>query len=304
MTACSQASPRKTLTGWLELLRLPNLFTVPGDALAGAALVSGGRALPLIETLAAVMALLFFYAGGLIMNDLADREEDSRDRPMRPIPSGRVGRPAAVAALLFCFAAALACCTLLGHSAFYLGLILALLISFYNMGAKRVRILGPLAMGTCRSLSLLLGASVFASDLSATLPLILAVKIYMIYIALVTLLASYETREASPYSLGWWPPLLLAPGLVLLTGLSSVSELPAFMGMLLCAGLAVTVGVFSARNIHRAHRVLPAHIGQLIGAVIFYQAACLFLAGHPLAGLLLAALWLPRQILGQYFYSS
>src|SRR6266567_8976267 len=71
---------------WLQLLRAPNLFTVPGDPLAGFLLATAGR--PDIRLVFAITASLCFYCHGLLLNDLADLAEDRRDRPNRPLPSG------------------------------------------------------------------------------------------------------------------------------------------------------------------------------------------------------------------------
>src|SRR4051812_1422919 len=82
------------LRHWLQLFRAPNLFTVPGDPLAGFLLAYGwthdGSAHLDARAGCAVAASLCLYAGGLVMNDLADAAEDRRDRPQRPIPSGSV----------------------------------------------------------------------------------------------------------------------------------------------------------------------------------------------------------------------
>jgi 4-hydroxybenzoate polyprenyltransferase len=75
---------------WVELLRLPALFTVPGDALAGAA-AAGARPNP--RTLVAIASSLCLYEAGMALNDWADRAEDAVDRPHRPLPSGRISRP-------------------------------------------------------------------------------------------------------------------------------------------------------------------------------------------------------------------
>ncbi len=102
--------PRPTGSGragaWAELLRLPALFTVPGDALAGAA-AAGARPGP--RTLLAIASSLCLYEAGMALNDWADRAEDAVERPHRPLPSGRVrpaaaltGRPAASPAPACC----------------------------------------------------------------------------------------------------------------------------------------------------------------------------------------------------------
>ncbi|MFE7357107.1 UbiA family prenyltransferase, partial [Streptomyces sp. NPDC057543] len=84
-----------TVRAWAELLRVSALFTVPGDALAGAA--ARGRR-PDRGTALAVGASLCLYEAGMALNDWADRDEDAIDRPHRPIPSGRIAPGAALAA--------------------------------------------------------------------------------------------------------------------------------------------------------------------------------------------------------------
>ncbi|MCP8713015.1 UbiA family prenyltransferase, partial [Streptomyces sp. AC04842] len=71
---------------WAELLRLPALFTVPGDTLAGVA-AAGGRPDP--RALLPIGSSLCLYAAGMVLNDWADRAEDAVERPHRPLPSGR-----------------------------------------------------------------------------------------------------------------------------------------------------------------------------------------------------------------------
>ena len=72
-----------------ELVRLPAVLSVPGDAWTGAASTSNRRgwAMP------AASALI--YLGGMALNDWADRELDAEERPERPIPSGRISPTAA-----------------------------------------------------------------------------------------------------------------------------------------------------------------------------------------------------------------
>ena len=82
---------------WLALLRPPNLPTLPGDPLAGWCLAGGGDWPGVI---AAAVAVLLLYMAGLILNDVADIEIDRRERPDRPLPSGRVTRAAALRASL------------------------------------------------------------------------------------------------------------------------------------------------------------------------------------------------------------
>ncbi|MFI7007763.1 SCO3242 family prenyltransferase [Streptomyces sp. NPDC050145] len=140
---------------WAELLRLPALFTVPGDALAGAAAV-GAR--PNRRTLLAVASSLCLYEAGMALNDWADRAEDAVDRPHRPIPSGRIRPTAALAAAGAFTAAGVGLAFRAGRAPGALAGALAATVWAYDLGLKRTPA-GPLAMGAARGLDLLLGAS-------------------------------------------------------------------------------------------------------------------------------------------------
>ncbi|WP_257137205.1 UbiA family prenyltransferase, partial [Streptomyces sp. b62] len=103
--ASGRGAPRQRLRAWAELLRVSALFSVPGDAVAGAAAV--GRR-PGRGTALAMGASLCLYEAGMALNDWADRDEDAVDRPHRPIPSGRISPAAALGAAGVLTAAGLA----------------------------------------------------------------------------------------------------------------------------------------------------------------------------------------------------
>ena len=94
--ARARARMKGRARAWAELLRLPALFTVPGDALAGAA--AAGAARPNSRTLLAIGSSLCLYEAGMALNDWADHAEDAVERPHRPLPSGRVHPASALAA--------------------------------------------------------------------------------------------------------------------------------------------------------------------------------------------------------------
>ncbi|QIQ01723.1 SCO3242 family prenyltransferase [Streptomyces liangshanensis] len=142
------------LRAWAELLRVSALFTVPGDALAGAAAL-GVR--PRRGTALAVGASLCLYEAGMALNDWADREEDARDRPHRPIPSGRISPRAALAAAGALTAAGLALASRAGRPALVVSSALAATVWAYDLKLKHT-VAGPVAMGAARALDLVLGA--------------------------------------------------------------------------------------------------------------------------------------------------
>ncbi|GAA2422932.1 hypothetical protein GCM10010433_23460 [Streptomyces pulveraceus] len=144
-----------TAGAWAELLRVSALFTVPGDALAGAA-ASGRR--PDRGTALAVGASLCLYEAGMALNDWADRDEDAIDRPHRPIPSGRIAPGAALAAAGALTAAGLGLAARAGRPALAVATGLAATVWAYDLRLKHTPA-GPAAMAAARGLDLLLGAA-------------------------------------------------------------------------------------------------------------------------------------------------
>jgi 4-hydroxybenzoate polyprenyltransferase len=76
-----------------KLVRLPNVFTALADIAVGALALAVWGAWPAAGGLA--FALLFvasacLYSAGMVWNDFFDIEQDRRERPNRPIASGRV----------------------------------------------------------------------------------------------------------------------------------------------------------------------------------------------------------------------
>ncbi|GGT04253.1 hypothetical protein GCM10010271_02620 [Streptomyces kurssanovii] len=145
---------------WAELLRVSALFTVPGDALAGAA-SAGAR--PNRGTALAVGASLCLYEAGMALNDWSDRDEDAIDRPHRPIPSGRISPRAALGAAGALTAAGLGLAARAGRPALAVATALSATVWAYDLHLKHTKA-GPAAMAAARGLDLLLGA---AATLSA-----------------------------------------------------------------------------------------------------------------------------------------
>src|SRR5205807_5536293 len=106
-----RARPRPSWRTYAQLVRLPNLFTAFADILLGA-LATGSVRERRDQIALLLIASGCLYCGGMVWNDFFDIEQDRRERPDRPLPSGRISRVAAgwlgVGLLLAgcCFAAA------------------------------------------------------------------------------------------------------------------------------------------------------------------------------------------------------
>ncbi|MFF3942683.1 SCO3242 family prenyltransferase [Streptomyces phaeofaciens] len=151
----TRSIPSARLRDWAELLRLPALFTVPGDALAGAA-AAGLR--PNRGTTYAACASLCLYQAGMALNDWADRDEDAVDRPHRPVPSGRIPPTAALGAAGLLTVAGLTSAARAGRPALGLASALTATVWAYDLRLKHTPA-APAAMAAARALDLLLGAT-------------------------------------------------------------------------------------------------------------------------------------------------
>src|SRR2546422_10091209 len=78
-----------SIGGLFKLTRFPLVFTAAADSAVGAAL-AGSDLLHSTAWISAVVASSLLYAGGMVLNDVADLDRDRRIHPERPLPSGRV----------------------------------------------------------------------------------------------------------------------------------------------------------------------------------------------------------------------
>lgn len=199
---------KRGIGAWLQLVRVPNLFTVPGDVIAGWLLATGGTERPDARLAALIASSLLLYAGGLILNDVSDYETDLKERPNRPLPSGRISKAAAQTAMGLCFVAALGLAWTAGAWPLQCAGLLAILVVLYNQQAKKHPVGGPAVMGLCRGFNLLLGASLIQIFPKGVW---ICAAIETLYIFRVTTLARRETDggKITPKVIGALISLLL-----------------------------------------------------------------------------------------------
>ncbi|MEU3931040.1 SCO3242 family prenyltransferase [Streptomyces sp. NPDC029044] len=176
---------------WAELLRLPALFSVPGDALAGVAATGSA---PGSRTLLAIGSSLCLYEAGMALNDWADRDIDAVERPHRPLPSGRVRPATALAAACALTGAGLVLAARAGRPALAVAAPLAATVWAYDLGLKHTPA-GPVAMGAARGLDLLLGAAATTGQARPALP---SAALLGTHTLAVTTVSRQEARGGSP----------------------------------------------------------------------------------------------------------
>ncbi len=195
------------LKGYLKLMRPANLPTATADILAGVAIagitvttnyltVDGIRLYPKILYL--IMASNLLYAAGVVLNDVFDRKVDILERPERPIPSGLIpvehaaifGAILMLGGVLFAF--------LVTPLSGKISVLLAIAILSYDAIAKKHSFFGPLNMGLCRAINLVLGMSFAGSVIHPEYGLI-----HMVYIFAITLISRGEVHANNKNHIIW-----------------------------------------------------------------------------------------------------
>ena len=298
---------RRGRHAWLQLLRPPNLFTVPGDPLAGfffcSALLSGAASAG--HVVLPVLAVLLIYMGGLIGNDVADYEEDRRDRPARPIPSGCISRRAAFVASAGCALVGLVLAYCAGWSVFWMAGITQGAVMLYNGGLKRYTFVGAVIMGACRGCSFLVGAMAAHPRAYLAVPVLTAATGVTLYIAAITWLADRETVEERLGFRRWAPVVALLVMFVAVAALVRPVPLPFELLGLTAMGWAFYHG-WRLKGVPRT-RLLGASIGCLIRGLLLIQAAFVVF-GSVSEGRLVAAVllicWPVSAAVGKWFYAT
>lgn len=207
------------MLAYLQLLRLPTVFTAMADIILGFVLTHGfiygpfpleeGQLTPTIgwhdpaHFFGLLVASCCLYLSGMVFNDVFDQKQDLIERPTRPIPAGRVSARSATLLGLILMTGGILSAVTVGRVSFQVALALAIAILSYDAVLKRT-ILGPLAMGSCRFLNILLGASVQPDWIPSLVaqPQLAAAAGLGVYIVGVTLFARTEARISNRWQLG------------------------------------------------------------------------------------------------------
>ncbi|MCA9079927.1 MAG: UbiA family prenyltransferase [Planctomycetaceae bacterium] len=181
----------------LRLCRFPTVFTALADIMLGYALSHAGYdSWPTLGWL--LVACAGLYLSGMVFNDVFDLKQDQQERPSRPLPSGAISRPVASVFGGLLMIIGIACAAVASLNSLAIALILAATILAYDGPLKRTP-LGPLFMGACRMLNVLLGASAVGIRFASVWqhPQLWVACSMGLYIVGVTLFARREASTSS-----------------------------------------------------------------------------------------------------------
>jgi 4-hydroxybenzoate polyprenyltransferase len=296
---------------YAQLVRLPALPTALADICLGA-LVAGDLYRRWPAFLFLLLASACLYTGGMVWNDFFDVEQDRKERPFRPIPSGRVRRREAALLGTGLLAAGLLAAVLAGSvlwlkgegnrpfTACGLALGLAAAILLYDSWLKRTWA-GPLGMGACRFLNVLLGLSV-----SGTAPGGQAIHLALVvglYIVGVTWFARTEARESNQRALGGAAAVMMT-ALALAIPLADrefrqpgQTSSPLFLYLLVALGFFIGLPIWRALAVPAPSRVQAAVKRSLMGLIVLDAVLAIALAGTQ--GLVILVLLAPSLYLAR-----
>ena len=183
------------------------------------------------------------------------------------------------------------------------GAVLCAAILSYNLLAKHRPVSGPLNMGLCRALNLVLGATLIGS---ASTLLLAASILVSAYVTTVTYIARQEMARSRYGWYRWLPAVIIMGGALFFGRHAPVSD-QLFFRMAASFFVAFAAASYAAMRL-QARQGAPAAVGLMISALIFLQAAfCLSSLLQPwglAAGLLLFLCWPLNYVLRTRFYAS
>lgn len=259
-------SPADHFRAHLALARISNTPTVISNVLAGAVLAAPLMFDRRIVFVAIAMAL--FYTAGMYLNDLFDYEIDTRERPERPLPSGRVDVTVAWMLTIAMTGLGLVLLATVSVASFISGVILVALIAVYDFWHKGNPI-GPLLMAGTRVLVYVTAFAAYSTNFSSEL-----VLWCIVMLAYVAGLTSIAKTESLPSMGRYWP---LAA--VLLPVIAALITDPVNGGVWLLVLLFVVWVLYSVRFAYRqTNRQVGGTIARLIAGISLVDA--LVLATH------------------------
>ena len=312
MTIAATRHPRRAVRAYLELLRLPNVFTAIGDVALGVLIVRGSLSPGWLAGLL-VGASSLLYLAGMVLNDVFDAPRDQLERPERPIPSGRVPRGTAAAlgwSLLVLVLGAAITAAVLGQLPILavIAAALAATIVAYDAWVKRTPA-GPLAMGLCRGLNLMLGMSAAAWPWPAG-GWVAAVGL-TVYVVGITWFARTEAVRSRRLQ-------LTAATAVMLIGIATVALYPWWLSEEEATGFhhsarwpvfwLVITGMLAWRLVRAIANPSPRNVQEAVKhailSIIVIDAGAAMAVANSTSAIAIVLLLVPAVFLGRWIYST
>jgi len=192
---------------YFQLFRIPNIFTVPPDIMAGYFITATikSNVINYNDLLILGFSSVFLYVGGLITNDLFDFDIDKKERPNRPLPSGKINKNTTIFLSFLFLGSGFLLALSMSLTSALVSVILVMMILSYNYKLKN-GVSRPFLMGSIRALNVFYGStsnndflqnSYFngssSMDYTILVNLLIATVAVFVHIFTLTLISTRET---------------------------------------------------------------------------------------------------------------
>lgn len=147
---------------YLQLVRIPGIFTAFSNVLIGYFFSLSATEVISFPFLLLTSGMLF--CSGMIFNDYFDLKTDKKERPNRPLPSGKISKHNALFLGIIFLILANFFAYVAGYNSLVISLIMTIVIISYNYKLKSISFLGIFNLSLIRFLNVLLGFSIITID--------------------------------------------------------------------------------------------------------------------------------------------
>ena len=180
------------IRNYLQLVRFPGIFTAFSNVLLGF-FVSQNINFDWILLFPLLIASGSMFLAGMALNDFFDFKEDKKERPNRPLPSGKIKKTSALYIGIGFLIIANISTSFVGIQSLIISLIMTSLILAYVIHTKKFNGIGILNLSVIRFFNVILGTSIISFELDF---LLFAIPI-AIFVSGISILAKKETTSLS-----------------------------------------------------------------------------------------------------------
>lgn len=166
---------RNSIGAFLKLFRVSNTPTIITNSFVGAsvaALMEPGSFPNITNLIMVAFGLIFIYIAGMATNDYFDQVVDARERPTRPIPSRQISSGTALIVGVLFLLIGMTACAFVSIDALPWVMLLGSTVLAYNI-LHLARFMGPLLMGMCRALGLVVATIALSPSHAPEWPILL-----------------------------------------------------------------------------------------------------------------------------------
>jgi len=278
---------------YLQLIRLPGIFTAFSNVLIGyffaISLNPQFDELPLL-----LITSGLFFSAGMIFNDYFDFKADQKNRPHRPLPSGKISkRTALYSGIIFLIIGNIVSFHI-GTQTLLISLCMTGLILLYNYKTKFYPFIGIFNLSIIRFLNVILGFSI----ISLSLEIIYYGIPIAIFIGGISFLAKYEMRASIVLHRRF--NMILNVITITFVGILIINDFQIEFMIFFCIFSFFSLYSFFQKDFSMSN--IQKLVNIQILSIIFLDATLIVLLSSFYYGILISLFFIPAYFIGKKIY--